>query len=236
MKKPVSSALVRLTRSTNTSSADLGNKVTHPIAVSISNAYARQVLAATREVLGLKQLDASLNQAGLERLVGQTLPDNQAPVMNVEEFARFMDTVAASVSNPRAGRQLLRRIGRAWFDGVLRGQPLLFNLARPMLSIMSLERRIRFVLEAWVTALTRANPGSEAWLEEAGVGIAYIEHTCPVCFAREEEQPICHLTQGALEAAVLWATGKKRAVTETECRALGADSCRFVIDLATAAS
>jgi predicted hydrocarbon binding protein len=154
----------------------------------------------------------------------------------VEEFARFLDAVAASVSNPRAGRQLLRRIGRAWFDGVVRGQSLLFNLARPVLTIMSLERRIRFVLEAWVTALTRANPGSEAWLEEAGVGLAYVEHTCPMCFARKDEQPICHLTQGALEAAVFWAIGKKRSVTETECRAAGADSCRFVIDLATAAS
>jgi predicted hydrocarbon binding protein len=209
--------------------------MTHSITISISNAYARQVLAATREVLGLKQLDVALNQAELDRLVGVTLPDDQNQVMSVEEFARFLEAVAASVANPRAGRQLLRRIGRAWFDGVLRGQPLLFALARPAMNIMPLERRIRFVLEAWVSALTRTNPGAEAWVEEAGVSLAYVEHTCPVCFARESELPICHLILGVLEAAVQWATGKKRSVTETNCRASGADACRFVIDLSSAA-
>ena len=204
----------------------------HPMTLSISNAYTRQALSATREVLGLKQLDGVLNQAGLERLVGLSLPDDQAPALTTEEYARFLEAVANLISNPHAGRKLLRRIGQAWFAGVQRGQPLIFGLAQPVLSLLPLNRRIRFVLESWVAALIRTNPGAEAWIEEASLGIAYVEHTCPACFARQSNQPMCYLTQGALDAAVHWASGKRHAVQETECRAAGPASCRFVIDFA----
>jgi predicted hydrocarbon binding protein len=61
---------------------------------------------------------------------------------------------------------------------------------------------------------------------------AYIfeNETCSMCWRRTSSQPCCHIATGVLIAALHWATGKNYRVTETQCMAMGAPTCRFVID------
>ncbi|MDT9171039.1 hypothetical protein, partial [Escherichia coli] len=72
-----------------------------------------------------------------------------------------------------------------------------------------------------VSALKKTNPQVEAWVDDNGERVAYIESTCAICHSRVSETPICHLYFGSIGEAVRWATGREHQIIETHCLAKG---------------
>lgn len=193
----------------------------------IVNALVRQALTSAQEVMGENGLNAVLRTSGLERFIGNFPPDNLEPAISASEYAKLNEAIEAFYG--RGGRGMLRRIGKASFQYAVREQAALLGIAGVALKLLPERQRIKFILNSMAGALKKSNPQVQAWLDDSGERIAYIESTCAVCYGRHSNDSICHLYAGSIGEAVQWATGKEFKIIETHCLAKGDEYCRFEI-------
>ena len=193
----------------------------------IVNTIVRQALAAAEEVMGTNGLNAVLRLSNLDSFVNNLPPDNLEPAIKATEYAEFNQAIEDFYG--RGGRGMLKRIGKASFQYAINEQPALLGVAGVALKLLPQKQRIKFILNSMVSALTKSNPQVEAWVEEEGDILAYIESSCAICHSRKSDKEICYLYLGSLGEAVEWATGKTYEITETHCMAKGDPHCRFEI-------
>ena len=129
----------------------------------------------------------------------------------------------------RGGKGMLRRIGKASFQYAVKEQAALLGIAGTALKVLPQKQRIKFILNSMANALKKSNPQVEAWVDEDGEKLAYVESSCAICHSRKSDKPICYLYLGSLGEAVEWATGKEYAIVETHCIAQGDEYCRFEV-------
>ena len=193
----------------------------------IVNALVRQALTSAQEVMGENGLNAVLRTSGLERFIGNFPPDNLDPSIQALQYAKLNEAIEEFYG--RGGRGMLRRIGKASFQYAVREQAALLGIAGVALKILPEKQRIKFILNSMAGALKKTNPQVEAWVDDSGERIAYLESTCAICQGRHSENAVCHLYAGSIGEAVQWATGKEFEITETHCRAKGDPYCRFEV-------
>lgn len=193
----------------------------------IVNALVRQALTSAQEVMGENGLNAVLRTSELERFIGNFPPDNLEPSIRASEYAKLNAAIEAFYG--RGGRGMLRRIGKASFQYAVREQSALLGVAGVALKLLPEKQRIKFILNSMAGALKKSNPQVEAWVDDKGERLAYIESTCAICYDRHSTDSVCHLYAGSIAEAVQWATGKEFKITETHCLAKGDEHCRFEI-------
>ena len=193
----------------------------------IVNALVRQALTSAQEVMGENGLNAVLRTSGLERFIGNFPPDNLDPSIQALQYAKLNEAIEEFYG--RGGRGMLRRIGKASFQYAVREQAALLGIAGVALKILPEKQRVKFILNSMAGALKKTNPQVEAWVDDSGERIAYLESTCAICQGRHSENAVCHLYAGSIGEAVQWATGKEFEITETHCRAKGDPYCRFEV-------
>jgi predicted hydrocarbon binding protein len=193
----------------------------------IVNGIVRQALVSAQEVMGENGLHAVLRSCGLERYVNQLPPNDTNPAIKTSDYARVNQAIEEFYG--RAGKGMLIRIGKASFQYGLREQSALLGVAGVAIKLLPTKQRIKFILNGMADALKKSNAEVDAWVEETGETIAYIDRTCAVCWGRTHEKSICHLYVGSITEAVLWATGTEYQVTETHCMAKGDPYCRFEV-------
>ena len=193
----------------------------------IVNALVRQALTSAQEVMGENGLNAVLRTSGLEKFIGNFPPDNLEPSIEASQYAKLNEAIEAFYG--RGGRGMLRRIGKASFQYAVREQAALLGIAGVALKLLPEKQRIKFILNSMANALKKSNPQIEAWVDDKGERLAYMESTCAICFDRSSADPICYLYAGSIGEAVQWATGKEYKIIETHCLAKGDPYCRFEI-------
>ena len=193
----------------------------------IVNALVRQALVCAQEVMGENGLNAVLRSSGLERFIGNFPPDNLDPAIQASQYARF--NAAIEEFYGRGGRGMLKRIGKASFEYAVREQAALLGVAGVALKLLPERQRIKFILNSMVSALKKSNAHVEAWVDDSGARVAYLESTCAICQGRVSETPVCHLYAGSISEAVRWASGREHNIIETHCLAKGDPYCRFEI-------
>jgi hypothetical protein len=193
----------------------------------IINSLVRQALTSAQEVMGDNGLNAVLRTTGLERFIGNFPPNNLEPSIPASQYAQLNQAIEDFYG--RAGKGMLRRIGKASFQYGVREQSALLGVAGVALKVLPERQRIKFILNGMVDALKKSNPQVQAWVDESGDRLAYVESTCAICNSRHSETPICYLYVGSIAEAVQWATGREHEVTETHCLAKGDPYCRFEI-------
>ena len=193
----------------------------------IINSLVRQALASAQEVMGDNGLNAVLRAAGLERFIGNFPPNNLEPSIQTSQYAKLNQAIEDFYG--RAGKGMLRRIGKASFQYGVREQATLLGVAGVALKLLPERQRIKFILNGVGDALKKSNPQVNVWVDEAGDRIAYVDASCAICHSRHSETPICYLYIGSLGEAVKWATGREHEVVETHCMAKGDPYCRFEV-------
>ena len=187
----------------------------------------RQALLAIAEVMGERGLKVVLRQVGLERYVDELPPDDLEQGIRTAEYAELNQAVEEFYG--RAGKGMLRRIGRASFRYGVEEQAALMGVAGAALKLMPQKTRIKFILTQMAKSLMEVNEETHIEVDETPEGFVLTDFTCGVCCCREAERPICHLYVGSISEAVKWATGRDYEVREIECRAMGAGACRFLV-------
>ncbi len=193
----------------------------------IINSLVRQALTSMQEVMGDNGLNAVLKSCGLERFAGNFPPNDLEPSIKASQYAQLNQAIEDFYG--RGGRGMLRRIGRASFQYGVREQAALLGVAGVALKLLPEKQRIKFILNGMADALKKSNPQVEAWLDESGDKLAYVESTCAICNGRHSDRSICHLYVGSVSEAVQWATGREYEILETHCIAKGDEYCRFEV-------
>jgi hypothetical protein len=193
----------------------------------IINSLVRQALTSAQEVMGDNGLNAVLRTSGLERFIGNFPPNNLEPSIQASQYARLNEAIEQFYG--RGGKGMLRRIGKASFQYGVREQSALLGVAGVALKLLPEKQRIKFILNGTADALKKSNPEVNAWVDETGDRLAYIESTCAICHSRQSTDSICHLYVGSITEAVRWATGKEYKIIETHCLAKGDAYCRFEV-------
>lgn len=201
--------------------------MTDRIEAMIINSLVRQALTSAQEVMGDNGLNTVLKTCGLDRFIGNFPPNNLEPAIQASQYAKFNEAIEAFYG--RGGKGILRRIGKASFQYGVREQAALLGVAGVALKLLPERQRIKFILNGLADALKKSNLNVNAWVDESGNKLAYIESTCAICYGRHSETSICYLYSGSISEAVLWATGKEYEITETHCLAKGDEYCRFEV-------
>lgn len=193
------------------------------------NALMRQALVAVEQVMGRNGLAAVLRTAGLTRYIDTLPPNDLEPAVRGADYALLNQAIEDFYG--RGGRGILQQIGKASFEYGLREQSALMGLAGIALKVLPPRQQVQLVLSSIAGALKKTNPHDRIEVAGSDGVVAYIAHTCSICYHRTGAQPLCHLYVGTITAAVTWATGRSYPVRETECIACGAESCRFEVAL-----
>ena len=192
-----------------------------------TNALMRQAIMAIGQVMGQQGLKIVLRQAGLERYVDELPPDDLEQDVSTVDYAALNQAVEEFYG--RAGKGMLQRIGRASFRYGVEEQATLMGVAGAALKVMPQKARIKFILTQMAKSLMDVNQDTSIVVQETPQGFVFADFTCGVCCCRKAEHPICHLYIGSISEAVKWATGQEYEVREIECRAMGAEACRFLV-------
>jgi predicted hydrocarbon binding protein len=192
-----------------------------------TNALMRQAIMAIGQVMGQRGLRIVLREAGLERYVDELPPDDLEQDVSTVDYAALNQAVEEFYG--RAGKGMLQRIGRASFRYGVEEQATLMGVAGAALKLMPQKARIKFILTQMAKSLMDVNQDTHIEVQETPQGFVFADFTCGVCCCRKADQPICHLYIGSIGEAVKWATGQEYEVREIECRATGAEACRFLV-------
>jgi len=192
-----------------------------------TNALMRQAIMAIGQVMGERGLKIVLREAGLERYVDELPPDDLEQDVSTVDYAALNQAVEEFYG--RAGKGMLQRIGRASFRYGIEEQATLMGIAGAALKVMPQKARIKFILTQMAKSLMDVNQDTIIEVQETPQGFVFADFTCGVCCCRKAEHPICHLYIGSISEAVKWATGQEYEVREIECRATGAEACRFLV-------
>src|SRR5512144_1518790 len=157
----------------------------------IINSLVRQALTSAQEVMGDNGLNAVLRTCGLGRLIGKFPPNNLEPYLQASQCGKLNEAIEQFYG--RGGKGMLRRIGKASFQYGVREQSALLGVAGVALKLLPEKQRIKFILNGMADALKKSNAQVDAWIDDSGDRLAYIEATCAICLSRHSETPICYL-------------------------------------------
>src|SRR5574339_777244 len=122
----------------------------------IVNSLVRQALISAQEVMGDNGLNAVLRTSGLERFIGNFPPNNLEPSIQASQYARLNQAIEDFYG--RAGKGMLRRIGKASFQYGVREQAALLGVAGIAMKLLPERQRIKFILNSLAGALKKTNP------------------------------------------------------------------------------
>src|ERR1044071_2263821 len=122
----------------------------------IINSLVRQALTSAQEVMGDNGLNAVLRTSGLERFIGNFPPNNLEPSIQASQYAQLNQAIEDFYG--RAGKGMLRRIGKASFQYAVREQAALLGVAGVALKLLPEKQRIKFILNGMADALKKSNP------------------------------------------------------------------------------
>ena len=193
------------------------------------NALMRQALIAMEEVMGKNGVAAVLRTSNLSQYIDHLPPDDLDPAIKGADYAGLNKAIEDFYG--RGGRGILQRVGKASFEYGLREQSALMGLAGIALKLLPPKQQIHMVFNSIASALRKTNSMDRIEVEAKGNVVAYISHSCSICYKRKNDKPLCYLYLGTLGEAVHWATGQVYPVQEIECSACGAEYCRFEVAL-----
>lgn len=193
------------------------------------NKFARITIEAMEEIMGKTGLDAILQTAKLPELIDNYPPDN------LEKGFDFADFTALNIAleekyNPRGGRGLALRVGRATFAEGLRSFGALAGVEDLAFKVLPLNAKLKIGVSALADIFSQFSDQISHVHEEGTDRIVFTLQRCPMCWKRVADRPVCYIGQGLLQEALSWVSGGHEFKVEmTKCMAKGDDVGRYVI-------
>lgn len=193
------------------------------------NKIARIYIEAMEDVMGVNGLNAVLNLAGLGAYVGNYPADNLNKEFDFAEFTA-LNLGLEEMYGPRGGRGLALRAGRACFSQGLKNFGALAGVGDMAFKVLPLQAKLKMGLPAMAAIFTQFSDQKSDVEEYDDHFLYYIRDTCPVCYGRTADKPVCHVAVGLLQEGLRWVSGGHEfRVFENECIATGASHCIFTI-------
>jgi predicted hydrocarbon binding protein len=194
------------------------------------NAMLLQMMRGIEDVMGQNGLNAVLRLSSLERYVDNPPPNNLEFGVLAREYARLNEAIEEFTG--RAGKGMLKRIGRSSFRWGVQEQSAVMGLAGIALKALPQRLRKRAVLLGMRKGIMDTVSYASIEVKDEDGVLVFTDYACVSCHMRHAAEPVCHLYAGSLQEAMVYASGKGSQdfeVVETHCRAMGHDFCRFEI-------
>ncbi len=200
-----------------------GEKLFYP------NKWGRGVLTSAEEIMGEKGIAALLNMAKMPELIGKYPPDNMKKEFNFNQLSKLQQAFWEMYGS-RGARVFATRAGEATFLNSLAGFKSVVAAAEVAMKVGSLDAKVKIGLE-FFSKFFNAVSDQKVSIGEDDKHWLWIIETCPMCWNRKADEPICHLGVGVLQAAGGWMSGGKRfRILEVECKAKGNKNCVYAIE------
>jgi predicted hydrocarbon binding protein len=182
--------------------------------------------------LGADNLSVVLEKAGLSLLLADpSTGSGQRP----EAVTRF-DACAAGQAYAglqqalrtyygRGARGILSRVGSKFWKRLLDESPLTRKLQIPLARGLATAARPKPALDL-LARLLAFKPG-DITVHTLDLDLLLVDHVSPAADGQRGDEPICWVTLGLAREALYWAAAREYDITETSCRALGAQACEF---------
>jgi predicted hydrocarbon binding protein len=193
----------------------------------ISNRYFRHFLQAIEEEMGGHTLRMVLRQTELERFVVQLPPLNVQTVSYASELAALQQAIHAYYG--MGARGSLNRIGRATWHFMVAEAPLLKKIRLQWIKLTPKPNQYVNILSELVAIISK--PDGKLFVELEDTALAITDKSCDFSYGQTSNEPICWVTQGMIQEAILWVSGEYFDVAETACRATGDDFCKFSVNI-----
>ncbi|NMC52486.1 MAG: 4-vinyl reductase [Chloroflexi bacterium] len=192
------------------------------------NKIPRILLMALEDVMGKNGVNAILNLAQLQHLIGNYPPDNLNREFDFADFSAINGALE-EMYGPRGGRGLALRAGRAAFAEGLRNFGALAGAGDLAFKVLKLEAKLRIGLPAMAKVFTTTSDQLST-VQEFEDHYVYTIHRCPVCWGRTVDKPACFMAVGLLQEGLKWVSGGNEfRVSQSTCRAAGDEACNFVV-------
>lgn len=193
------------------------------------NKMGRIILLALEEVAGINGINATLNQAGLNPLIGN-YPANNLDRQFPFRFLSQIHIALEQLYGPRGGRGVSLRAGRACFKYGLREFGPMLGFTDLAFRLLPLDVRLRQGAENFAEIFNRFSD-QRVTIEEQDDCFLWRIECCPICWGRHTEAPVCHLAVGLLQDALYWTSGGKLfSIEEIDCIGRGDQACIIRID------
>jgi len=189
-------------------------------------------LMALEDVMGKNGLNAILNLAHLPHLINNYPPDNLLREFSFSDFSA-LNQALEEMYGPRGGRGLALRAGRAAFADTLRNFGALAGAGDLAFKVLPLQAKMRIGIPAMARIFSQISDQKTTVVEEDD-RFVYTIHRCPVCWGRaDSDKPVCFVAIGLLQEGLKWVSGGNEfRVNESQCVAMGAEVCEFIIQKA----
>jgi predicted hydrocarbon binding protein len=176
--------------------------------------------------LGVDNLTAVLEKAGLSLLLADPAAvarfDKSAAA---EAYAGLQQALRTYYG--RGARGILLRVGMQLWKHVLDESPLTVKLQIPLARGLASAARPKPALDLLARLLSNA-PG-DITVHTLDLDLLVVDHVSPTTADQSDGEPICWVTLGLIRESLFWAVAREYDITETSCRAAGADQCEFKI-------
>jgi predicted hydrocarbon binding protein len=193
------------------------------------NKFGLIILDALEDVMGKNGLNAILNLANLNHMIGHFPEDNLNKGFDFSDLSAINQALE-EMYGPRGGRGLALRMGRATFSDCLRNFGALAGVGDLAFKVLPLSAKLRIGAPAMAKIFSQMSDQIST-VEEKDDVILYTIHRCPVCWGRSGvDKPVCFIAVGLLQESLKWVSGGNEfRVNESKCIATGDDVCEFVI-------
>ena len=197
--------------------------------------WARTSMDALRELVGESGFQTLLNLADLNQYL------DELPTASLEKNFEFADFSALFLAledlyGTRGGRGIALRAGRASFRNTLSNFGALAGTRQSAFQVLPLNTKLKLGLKA-LARISDHVSDQRTSLKESGEHFIYTVHRNPLTWGRQdEERPMCYFHVGLLEETAHQASGGREfRVDESECQAMGALTCQFLVQKAALA-
>jgi predicted hydrocarbon binding protein len=201
-----------------------------PSGLYYPNNIARIYLEATQKVLGAEATAHLLQDLGMAQYIDNFPPNNFQRQFDFAYFSALAAGLDALPPRPEIKGPLSGEVGRRCFKEGNKAFGGLSALGPIWLGFRSLPTEFKVkngLIAMAVVFSTLSDQRSD--VQEHDDHYDYIIHCCPVCWGRHSDQPICATASAMLEEGLYWATQQRIKVVETQCCAVGDDTCTFAI-------
>lgn len=163
---------------------------------------------------------------------------NLSPAMFEPENLSFLDGTGAADLFARAqqalrlfygrgARGILIRVGFGLWERLNSSASFVERTELRVLRSLPAPARPRRALEVLAGRLREG--GGTISVHSLDMDLLLADFSSPTTLGQAEQTPICYVTLGLIQGALVWATGREMDVEEVSCRAMGQPACEFKI-------
>lgn len=194
----------------------------------IPNKWARTILSVSEQMMNSFDFEASLRTIGLDARTYSKLPDNMKKQFSFEQMARLQQGVR-DVLGERGMEKFDSTAGERIVSDTLSQFKSVASAAQVAMKFGSLEGKVKLGLEFFSKFFSSVSDEMIILSEDRNSLIWSITR-CPYCWYRLAHEPSCQLAVGMVQGVLHWISPETNFdVRETECVAMGAQSCQIQI-------